>query len=71
MRLSSRACPFYGVVTSFTLEQVPNAAGTDYSRAVVKSVGLLTPDEAGRFRAIGEALDSKLSSVRVADVIGE
>jgi hypothetical protein len=63
LRLSSRATPYYGVVTRFTLEKAKSQGGIEYSQLSASAIGRLTDGElqkmAGYAQVIGKSLERR------------
>lgn len=63
LRLASRATPFFGVVTRFTLVKDKSAKGIEYSKIEAKSIEKLGADElkkmAGYAQVIGSSLERR------------
>lgn len=63
LRLSSRATPYYGVVTKFTLAKAQSSGGIAYSQVEASSVTRLADDElqkmAGYAQVIGKSLERR------------
>jgi hypothetical protein len=60
LRLSSRAVPFYGVLTKFTLIKAKSQGGIEYSQLACASAGKLSPDETVKMKAYAEVIGSSL-----------
>lgn len=63
LRLSSRATPYYGVVTRFTLEKARSSGGIEYSQVSASAQGRLTNKELkkmeGYAQVIGKSLERR------------
>ena len=63
LRLSSRATPYYGVVTRLSLEKDKSAKGIEYSKISASAQGRLTDEElqkmAGYAQVIGKSLERR------------
>lgn len=63
LRLSSRATPYYGVVTRFTLEKDKNVGGIEYSKICASAQGRLSDGELkkmeGYAQVIGKSLERR------------
>lgn len=67
LRLASHAVPFYGVLSSLSLERDKNRDGIAYARISVRSLGGLAPDEAARMAQYAAALRPALERVQLDD----
>lgn len=56
LRLSSKAVPYYSVVVRIGLEKATNQDNVDYAKATFSVAKRLTPEEAQRVKAFGDAL---------------
>lgn len=64
LALASRATPYYGVVTKFTLSQDRSAGGISYSLAQLAAGDRLTPEEVASVQAYSRAVTPQLARVR-------
>jgi hypothetical protein len=60
LRLASRATPYYGVLTRFTLVKDKNAGGIEYSKIEAKSIGRLDDDQMKKMTAYSKMISSSL-----------
>lgn len=63
LRLSGAGVPFYGVVTSFSLERVKNADNIQYSEIKPAMAQRLTSEDTAKMRAVSRALAPVLAAV--------
>jgi hypothetical protein len=60
LRLASKAVPYYGVVSRFTLNKTKSKGGIDYAQIEANGVETLEPEDLDKMRAYAQALGSAL-----------